>query len=452
MRGASRIAAAWAMLAVCATSASPQDARWGADYFPNVALTTHEGKVVRFYDDLIKGKTVAIDLIYTTCQYACPLETARLVQVQRVLGDRVGRDIFFYSITVDPANDTPAVLKEYADKYRVGPGWLFLTGSASDVELISRKLGLYANPVDAGPDGHTPNLLVGNEATSQWMRNSAIDDPRFLARTIGDWLDSWRTAASRPLQSFADVPMIAIDPGEYTFRNHCAACHTVGGGDRLGPDLKGVTASRDRRWLEQFIARPDRLFADDDPIARALLEKYNGVRMPNLSLSEQDADVLIGYIAQHSETMAAARAPSASTVAAPVQGAGRAAARPADVTALVEPYLRLQAALADDRFDGVLESALAIANATATIGSPAAAVKVGVNPFAQVADLRAAREAFGGLSDALIAFVRSADGAFPDGVNAAYCPMARKSWLQRGSAIRNPYYGKAMGGCGTIKN
>ena len=79
-------------------------------------------------------------------------------------------------------------------------------------------------------------------------------------------------------------------------------------------------------------------------------------------------------------------------------------------------------------------------------------VKVGVNPFAQVADLRAAREAFGGLSDALIAFVRSADGAFPDGVNAAYCPMARKSWLQRGSAIRNPYYGKAMGECGTIKN
>jgi cytochrome oxidase Cu insertion factor (SCO1/SenC/PrrC family) len=75
------------------------DTRWGAGYFPNVALTTHEGKTVRFFDDLIEGKIVAIDLIYTTCQYACPLETARLAQVQRLIGDRMGRDVFFYSIT-----------------------------------------------------------------------------------------------------------------------------------------------------------------------------------------------------------------------------------------------------------------------------------------------------------------------------------------------------------------
>src|SRR2546430_17387977 len=130
------IAAALAIGVLLAAPAAAQHARWGADYFPDVALTTHEGKTVRFYDDLIKGKIVAIDLIYTTCQYACPLETARLAQVQRVLGDRVGRDIFFYSITIDPAHDTPEVLKAYAEKYHVGPGWLFLTGSAADIEAI----------------------------------------------------------------------------------------------------------------------------------------------------------------------------------------------------------------------------------------------------------------------------------------------------------------------------
>src|SRR5579859_394624 len=76
-------------------------------HFPNIELITQDGKKVHFYDDLIKGRIVAIDLIYTSCQYACPLETARLAQVQKKLGDRVGQDIFFYSITIDPEHDTP---------------------------------------------------------------------------------------------------------------------------------------------------------------------------------------------------------------------------------------------------------------------------------------------------------------------------------------------------------
>src|SRR5260221_14631763 len=71
----------------------------GSSHFPNIELITQDGKKVHFYDDLIKGKIVAIDLIYTSCHYACPLETARLAQVQKKLGDRVGKDIFFYSIS-----------------------------------------------------------------------------------------------------------------------------------------------------------------------------------------------------------------------------------------------------------------------------------------------------------------------------------------------------------------
>src|SRR4029079_6107544 len=122
------------------TSMSAQN-RWGSNYFPNVTLTTQDGAPVRFYDDLIKGKIVAVNLIYTTCKYACPLETARLSQVARLLGDRMGRDVFFYSITIDPDHDTPQVLKEYAAKYQAGPGWTFLTGKAADIELISKKLG-----------------------------------------------------------------------------------------------------------------------------------------------------------------------------------------------------------------------------------------------------------------------------------------------------------------------
>jgi protein SCO1/2 len=466
---AASLAAAALALVIAATfnsaTASAQHAQWGAGYFPNVTLTTHQGKTVRFYDDLIKGKIIALDLIYTTCQYACPLETARLAQVQRILGDRVGRDIFFYSISIDPEHDTPAVLKEYAAKYHAGPGWLFLTGKAADIELISKKLGLYSEPNPANPDGHTPSVLVGNERTGQWMRNSALDNPGFLARTIGDWLDSWQSGSKRALRSFAEVPLRTFDEGQYSFRNHCAACHTIGGGETIGPDLVGVTARRDPEWLKRFIATPDRLFAEHDPVADALLAKYDQVRMPNLSLTQRDAAVLIDYIARQSADATAGTSAGAAAVGTPgtvadsrrLRGggdpAGSAVARNAtvrDVQALIEPYLRIQEALAVDSLDHVTDNAQAIATETAKIGSPAAAIRVAVNPFAQVADLTAAREAFAVLSDAVITYVRTVEATLDGAVTLAYCPMVHKSWLQRGDQVANPFYGKAMADCGRV--
>ena len=439
------VAAIWAIgVASLSTPVAADNVRWGADYFPNVLLTTQDGRQVRFYDDLIRGKIVAIDLIYTTCQYACPLETARLAQVQRVLGDRVGRDIFFYSITIDPEHDTPEVLKDYAEKYHAGPGWLFLTGKASDIELISRKLGLYSEPDPSNPDGHTPSLLVGNETTGQWMRNSALDNPRFLARTIGDWLTSWKAGAQQTLRSFAEAQPLTLDQGQYTFKNHCAACHTIGGGEAIGPDLKGVAATRDRRWLERFIATPDKVFADHDPVAETLLARYKQVRMPNLSLTERDAGMLIDYIARASADVV----PSTNVVSAPTPDS-----QAGNAKALVESYLRLQQALATDTLDTVADAARTIATEAVIAGSRAAAVKVAVNPFAQVEDLAGAREAFGALSDAMIAYVRAVDGSIGSGVpavNAAYCPMARKYWLQQGETIANPYYGKQMADCGRL--
>src|ERR1044072_3389432 len=152
-----------------------------SSHFPNVELITQDGKKVRFYDDLIKGKVVAIELMYTTCKYNCPLETARLVQLQKLLGDRMGKDVFFYSITIEPEIDTPEVLKAYTAKYHIGPGCTFLTGEGADIRLISKKLGLDSLPDANAPDGHTPHLLIGNEATGLWMTNSARDNTKFLS-------------------------------------------------------------------------------------------------------------------------------------------------------------------------------------------------------------------------------------------------------------------------------
>lgn len=292
------ITAGAAMLIRQAAAASN---RWGPDYFPNVALVTQDGKTVHFYDDLLKDKIVAIDLIYTTCKYECPLETARLAQVQKMLGDRVGKDIFFYSITIDPEDDTPPVLKAYAEKFHVGPGWLFLTGKEEDIDLISKKLGLYSDPKSTR-DGHTPTLMIGDVANGQWMRNSATDNPRFLATMIGNYLTSWKNHATQALPSYADAPKLSIEHGQYVFATHCAACHTIGDGDRVGPDLKGVASIRPHDWLAQFIKRPDQMIDAKDPVATTLMAKYKNVRMPNVALGDSDVQEVINYIQARSSS------------------------------------------------------------------------------------------------------------------------------------------------------
>src|SRR5712692_11871739 len=114
-----------------------------ARYFPNVLLRTHENKTVRFYDDLVKGKVVLINFMFTSCKRFCPVTTPNLVKVQAALGDRVGRDVFLYSISLDPATDTPEVLTKYANAVGAGPGWTFLTGKAEDIGKLRRRLGVY---------------------------------------------------------------------------------------------------------------------------------------------------------------------------------------------------------------------------------------------------------------------------------------------------------------------
>jgi protein SCO1/2 len=435
-----RIAAVATLWLTAASPAVAQNSRWGANYFPNVTLTTQDGATVHFYDDLIKGKIVAINLIYTTCKFACPLETARLAQVQSVLGDRMGRDVFFYSITIDPEHDTPAVLKEYAAKFHAGPGWLFLTGKQADIDLISKKIGLYSAPNPANPDGHTPNLLVGNEVTGQWMRNSSLDNPKFLARTIGDWLNSWQ-GPKKELKSYADAPPMTLERGEYTFRNHCAACHSLGKGTLIGPDLRGVTSTRDREWLARFIFAPDQLLAEGDPIAKELFEQYKNVRMPNLALSHEDVAVVLDYLAKQDAATPASAAPSTPKASRPAGAMG---------TPIVEPYLRIQEALSADTLTGIKDSARSIVSEATKLGSSAESIRSAASTFQQSGDLTSARAAFGRLGDAIITYAKTSNVSIGSGVTVAYCPMARKYWLQRGTKIRNPYYGTAMLECGRI--
>jgi copper(I)-binding protein/cytochrome oxidase Cu insertion factor (SCO1/SenC/PrrC family) len=278
--------------ALLAGAASP----WGADYFPNVPLTTSEGKSVRFFDDLIKDKIVAINFIYTTCPDTCPLETAQLVSVQNILGDRLGKDVFFYSITIDPAHDTAAVLEEY--RQRFGAQWTFLTGKQEDITQIRRKLGLYIEEIQDGSNNHNVSMIIGNQATGRWMKRSPFENPYVLADQLGNWLSGWSSPPRG--RSYANAPKLRnIPPGEQLFRTRCASCHSVTGNEpenALGPDLLGVVQQRDMNWLINWLRAPDQMLTNKDPIAMALYNEYDRLPMPNMRLNQQEAMDLLVYI------------------------------------------------------------------------------------------------------------------------------------------------------------
>jgi protein SCO1 len=150
-------------------------------YFPNVPLQTHEGRSVRFYDDLVKGRKVIINFTFTACTSTCPRTSANLARVQDILGDRIGRDIFLVSLTIDPETDTPEVLKKYAQTFEARPGWVFATGRREDIDSIRRRLGLYDNP---DITQHMGLLTFGNEPEGKWAAVPALDAPQRIVQAV----------------------------------------------------------------------------------------------------------------------------------------------------------------------------------------------------------------------------------------------------------------------------
>ena len=278
---------------------------WGKDYFPNIELTTSKGEKVRFYDDLIKDKVVAVNFIYTSCGEMCPVETARLKTVSQILGDRMGKDVFFYSITIDPDRDSVAVLDAYSKKFKTGEGWTFLMGDEEDIRLLRKKMGLYISTIDEDErelSDHNVNLVIGNQALGRWVKRSPLENPYVIANQMGNWLHNWKQPRKNR-NKYEDAPKLRqITEGEMKFRNMCTSCHVISGGiakipnaPQIGPDLFGVGKVRDPQWLTRWLKEPDVMLAEKDPIAVALIEKYQVV-MPNFSLSEVDVKNILQFI------------------------------------------------------------------------------------------------------------------------------------------------------------
>ena len=285
------------------------DEAWGANYFPNVKLTDQDGKQHRFFDDLIKGKVVSINLIFTSCSSSCGLETARLMEVQKYLGDRLGKDVYFYSISIDPLNDTPKELKSYAGKFGADlPGWRFLTGKPEDITLIRQKLGMYDDALtsDKNQSDHVLHTMLGIQATGRWMKGSPYENPQFTANQLGSWLHNYKYAMSEETR-FENAPTYVrnMSDGEKLFRHRCASCHTIDGNrsaaaQRIGPDLENVGKRRQSSWLARWLKEPDRMLAEKDPTAMAMFNQYNKLAMPNLRLDPKDISNLIEFINEES--------------------------------------------------------------------------------------------------------------------------------------------------------
>lgn len=157
-----------------------------SDQFSNIVLYNQYGKPVRFYDDLVKDKTVIINLMYTGCGETCPANTAELAKINDLLGQRMGRDIVMVSLSIDPLADTPARLKQYWESFGAKPGWLFLTGKPSEIDQLRRELGAYdLDPViDANPAQHAGFITVGNDRKDRWTALPLLMHTQQLVGTI----------------------------------------------------------------------------------------------------------------------------------------------------------------------------------------------------------------------------------------------------------------------------
>ncbi len=149
-------------------------------YFTDTVLINQDGEKMRFYSDLLKGKTVIIDSFFATCQGSCLPMNRNLEKVQEALGDRLGKDAYIISISVDPTVDTPPALKAYSKKLNARPGWYFLTGDKASVDFVLKKLGQF---VDDKQD-HLNIFIIGNERTGLWKKAFGLAKSEELVKVV----------------------------------------------------------------------------------------------------------------------------------------------------------------------------------------------------------------------------------------------------------------------------
>jgi len=158
-------------------------------HLPNLPLISHEGKQVLFYDDLVKDKVVSFNFFFANCDEVCPLVTANLAKVQKLLGKKVGRDIHMYSFTLKPEEDNVEAIRNYRAKFGAGPGWTFFTAKPADMEKLRVAIGFtYPDPaIDKDTTQHIGNVRYGNEPLMYWSACPGMAHAKWVAETL-EWM------------------------------------------------------------------------------------------------------------------------------------------------------------------------------------------------------------------------------------------------------------------------
>ncbi|MBT9316921.1 SCO family protein [Leptothoe spongobia] len=167
-----------------------------ADYFPNVIVYDHEHQKARFYDDLLLDRMVLINCMSVQDDAVRPV-TQNLLQVQNLLGHRLGRDVFMYSLTIDPERDTPTVLRAFADHHGVKPGWQFLTGTSEVMTTLRDRLfahsGGHAPGTNPESDCSMGMIRYGNESVGLWGSVATLAKPEQIVQRV-----AWITPRAQP--------------------------------------------------------------------------------------------------------------------------------------------------------------------------------------------------------------------------------------------------------------
>ncbi|MCI0490684.1 MAG: SCO family protein [Blastocatellia bacterium] len=155
-------------------------ARAGSMVIPDIEVINQDGEKLNFYSDLVRGRVVVINFIFTTCTTICPPLTATFSQVQKLGGDRAGKDFYLISISVDPVTDTPQRLKAWGAKFKAKPGWTFVTGEKHNIDELLKSLGGFTAQIE----DHSPLVLIGNDSKGVWTRTYGLAPPAKLLEIV----------------------------------------------------------------------------------------------------------------------------------------------------------------------------------------------------------------------------------------------------------------------------
>lgn len=243
------------------------------NYFTDVQLVNQNGEKMRFYSDLLQGKVVVINSFFATCQGSCLPLNRNLEKLQKALGDHMGRDVYFVSISVDPTVDTPPNLKAYAKKLNAGPGWFFLTGDKANVDFALKKLGQF---VDDKND-HLNIFIIGNERTGLWKKAFGLAKDEELMKVVESVLND------KPVAKYAHAQKsktATTKAGHYECPMH--------------PEVKSKKPGRCPKC--QMVLR----FTEDKPAAEAPSTStepgaVSSLRIPDVTVQDQNGKSLNFY-------------------------------------------------------------------------------------------------------------------------------------------------------------